>query len=161
MAIIGLLSTALILNFRSSSTGVAARRQAANAVVSDIRRMQSMALAGSNYGGQVICAFGISIVDKFSYRLFARPRPVPPASCSLGTYVPGSADIVIEEKKPINSAMTLEPSFSHILFKPPYGTAYPAGGTLESVDIFLKENPSGLKTTIRVSKSGRIDIDPI
>lgn len=159
MAIIASFSGILVYNFRSSSSNATARNQSANIVSADIRRMQSMALAGSSYQGLPTCGFGVHYVDVRTYLLFARPYATP---CDTGLYN-AAGDRIIEQKQLSNTRLMIKSSFFDIFFAPPHPTTYIGGSSSSSqppsvIEIVLQQGAgSGTGTKISVYTSGKID----
>ena len=80
MAIVAILSTLLLMNFRTTARNKTARNQVSSVVVSDLRRAQSMALSGAQKDGTIVCGYGLHYIDSQTYSLYAK---IPPgASCS-------------------------------------------------------------------------------
>lgn len=129
IAILGLLSTLLVYNFRASATTKNGRVQALNAVVSDIRRAQSMALAGSSYNGRAVCGFGVHYVDPTTYWIYARLAPVDGSTCASNgksrtydTSIP--PDPIVESRMLVNSKMVFRAAFVDIYFELPGARTY-------------------------------------
>lgn len=165
MAIIALLSGALALNFRTAGTNTTARSQVANSVVSDVRRMQSMALAGSGFSGKAVCGYGINYFNPTRYILFA--RPIGSTSCNSDarprTYQ-ATIDVIIERVALRNPNFVFDSPFPDIFFELPNPTTYINGNPLVSqspavIAVALLQ-PSGPpeKTTIYIFANGKIDI---
>ncbi len=164
ISIIGILSTLLLVNFRSTSTGDSARRETANVVESDLRRVQSMAIAGSGVNGSPVCGFGAHQIRENAYILFARPLPSS-GSCKSDSrervYLEG--DLVIEERVFHNIKMQfLGSTFEDVYFEIPNPTTFLDGSRDPS------HAPVGIKivvqgtttpaTMISVYNSGRIEV---
>ena len=69
VVIIGILATVMILNFRGSGSQMALR-QVTQQVMSDIRRAQSLAIASTQFEGEMKCGFGIYYVDSTTYAIY-------------------------------------------------------------------------------------------
>lgn len=161
MGILAMLSTMLLLNFRSSGTSVSAQNQAASAVASDIRRMQSLSLAGSLYNTSVVCGYGVHYLDATSYRLFARTL-VTGSSCVSGATLYQAADKTIEDRKIVNSRMSFSAPFADVYFEVPYGKTYTNGnGSLVQAPLTIGVIVTGQAApivTIKIYTSGKIDV---
>lgn len=114
----------LILNFRSSPKSQVARSQTAAVIVSDIRRVQSMASAGSRFQGNIVCGYGIQYVDNVSYRLYAKSVPASNPCSSIGNRNFQTGDLIVEIKNLTNSNMEIRSAFSDIFFEPPDPKTY-------------------------------------
>jgi len=166
-AIIATFSVVLILNFRSSPKTRVARNQVATIIISDIRRVQSMAVAGSRYQGNVVCGYGIEYVSNVSYRLYTKPVPFagPCSSVPTRNYDP-AVDRIVETKNLTNSNMEIRSAFSDIFFEPPDPKTYinnnPAlNGPTTVISIQLKgqTNCGGQSCTqITIYPSGQINL---
>ena len=75
MGIIVLLLGVVFYNFRTSAKTKSARHQIALELLSNIRRAQSMALAGSSYNDQIVCGFGVYFTNTTNYLIYAQ-KPV-------------------------------------------------------------------------------------
>lgn len=165
--IIATFSVVLVLNFRSSPRTRVARNQVASVVESDFRRLQSMALAGSRFQGNIVCGFGIHYLNNTSYILYAGVLDGGMLTCqnTNHNYQVG-IDLVVETKNIINSNMEIRSSFFDIFFEPPDPKTYinnnPAlGGSPVSIDIQLKGQSSCAGqscTQITIYPSGQINL---
>ena len=163
MAIISILSGMLIVNFRGSGTGDNARNQTASVVLSDVRRMQTSALAGSTYFGKDVCGFGIHWEDTAHYLLFAHPVVDTSCSAPYERKYDEAVDIIIETKALINPNMEFYLPFADIYFEPPDPTTWIAGSKLpeetrSSRITIVAKGTSDPFTTIEVHTSGRVDV---
>ena len=117
-AIIATLSVALLFNFGTAARNRTARSQVASVVVSDIRRAQSMALAGARFGGNTVCGYGIHYLSSTSYYIYAKAAPA--GGCStVPTRNYQAGDLIVEAKKLINPNMGFRSSFSDVFFESP------------------------------------------
>ena len=161
MGIIALLSSALVLSVRSSGN-TSALNQAGSVVGSDIRRMQSMALAGSSFQGSAMCGFGVHYVDDSTYLLFARSAPVS-GTCASDvrpkTYEPG--DVVVEQRRLSTTRIMVREAFPDVFYELPNPTTYLDGdASSNQVEIALvsRDDPTGTAVTVTVFTSGKIDV---
>lgn len=157
LAVVAVLGTMLVLNFRASSTNTAARRQTAFIVTSDIRRMQSMALSGSGSAGIPACGFGIHYADPTTYLIFV--HVLGTASCGAKTYEAG--DLVMDRTTLQNPSMAFKTAFDDVYFEVPFAKTY-LGGSAElegvvAIEIVVAGQASG--TLLSVHQSGRIDVE--
>ena len=165
-AIIATFSVVLVLNFRSSPKNQVARSQTAAAVVSDIRRIQSMASAGSRFQGNVVCGYGIHYVSSTSYILYAGVLDGGATRCQDTNHnYQAGIDLVVETKNIINSNMEMRSSFSDVIFEPPDPKTYINNSALltgpsATITIQLKAQASCAGTSctlITIFPSGQID----
>lgn len=159
MVIVAMLSSVLIVNFRSGATGIRGRSQAAAVVSSDLRRIQSMALAGSSWQSASMCGFGLHYVDSRSYLLFARPNdPGTPCIDDARPKRYRSGDVVIESKSVLGAPLSFEDAFPDVYYQIPYGRVYLDGAmTPGAADIGIMGNGSEV-THVIADTSGKIDI---
>ena len=160
------LTMALVLNFRTSATNRAARHQQTAVIVSDIRKAQAQTIAGSQFGGSIVCGFGLHYVDSQSYYLYAK-APVGD-SCVLATFNYAAGDLIVETRTLNNTNMQIQSSFLDIFFRPPDPKTYvnnvatlSTPPTTTSINIILKGSSACTGqtcTTITISTSGSIDV---
>ena len=166
-AILATLSVALVLNFRIGARTATARLQTASAIVSDIRRAQSMALAGRQYQNNVVCGYGVRYVSNVSYRIYAKPPPA--GGCGALTnhnFEAGDFDAVTGTRGMVNSNMEMRGAFSDVFFKPPDPRVYVGNVTLPTsamtaitIQTLNQTNCSGGSCTkVEVYNSGQIDL---
>lgn len=123
-AIIATLSVALFFNFGTTARNRTARVQVASVVVSDIRRAQSMALAGTRFNGNVFCGYGIHYVDHVTYLIYAGANEGLPMCQNANHNYQTGTDSVVQTQKLINQNMEFRSSFSDIFFESPDPKTY-------------------------------------
>lgn len=157
----------LILNFRSSPRNQVARSQTAAAIVSDIRRVQAMASAGSRFQNNIVCGYGIHYISSTSYILYAGGLDGGATTCqNANRNYQVAADLMVETKSIINSNMEIRLSFNDVFFEPPDPKTYINNSALltgpsATISIQLKGQAScgGTSCTqITIFPSGQIDI---
>ncbi len=131
MSLMMVMTTSFYLNFRQASVGRSALNQAAAQVISDIRRTQSLALAGSQYPtGTVVCGFGLHYVNATSYQVYVVPDRDNNGSCAneIATTVnhlaSDPATTVVETRTFPNTNISITAAFSDIFFVPPDPKTY-------------------------------------
>lgn len=166
-AIIATFSVVLILSFRSSPRNRVARNQTASVIVSDIRRAQSMASAGSRFQGNIVCGYGINYVSPTSYRLYAGVLDGGATKCQdANRNYQAGIDLIVESKILINTNMEIRSSFNDVFFEPPdpktyINNSYSLTGPAVTISIQLKgqQNCGGQSCTqITIYPSGQIDL---
>lgn len=165
--IIATLSVALVLNFRLGARTATARFQVASAIVSDIRKMQSRALAGRTYDGTIVCGYGVRYSSASSYDLYAKPVPGVGSCASLVTYNYQAGDIIVETRKLVSTQMEIRSSFQNIFFLPPDPKVYvnnvalpTSAMTTITIQLVGQQNcAQGTCTKIEVYNSGQIDLN--
>ncbi len=123
-AIIATLSVALFFNFGTTARNRTARVQVASVIVSDIRRAQSMALAGTRFNGNVFCGYGIHYVDHVTYLIYAGANEGLPMCQNANHNYQTGIDSVVQTQKLINQNMEFRSSFSDIFFESPDPKTY-------------------------------------
>lgn len=162
IAIIGTVAGGLFINFRSSATNATGRRQAEQVFVGDLRRAQSMALAGSQWQGVSVCGYGVHYVATSSYLMYARPLPVGVtcrASATSRNYI-AAQDTVVASRKLSNPSMQFQASFSDIYFEIPEPKTYLNNNvSLNATPIAITILPPGAsgRSIVTVYPGGRID----
>jgi prepilin-type N-terminal cleavage/methylation domain-containing protein len=167
--IIGFLSSVLVLNFKNLSDSPMARHQLSSLVVSDIRRAQSLALAGVKYNDLPVCGFGLHYVSSsLSYYIYVRPPDTVSGACDIGADrdYDNLTDSIMETRVINNSSLTVSWT-DDVFFELPNSRAYIANSinpsSLGIVDVALANGdgicPGADCTRITISTSGRIDIN--
>ena len=71
VGIIALISGALIFKLYNTNKSTTTRQQVAYGILSNIRRAQGLALAGTNFNGQSVCGYGIHYLGPSQYSIYA------------------------------------------------------------------------------------------
>lgn len=120
--IIGVLSTTLILNFRSGSKRTALR-QAAQQLAADIRRAQTTAVVSKRYLEKTRCGYGVRYVGPDRYAIYTGPdsRAI---DCSVldRNFDGGDSDVEIIKLLSVN--VEFISAFPDIFFEPPDPKTY-------------------------------------
>ncbi len=170
MAIVGTLSVLILNNFGVGSKGGVAQRQIASIIISDVRRAQSMALAGTTVEGVFVCAFGVHYVDMRTYVVYAS-NPDEETNCAdFGKKYSdiNSSNIIIIEKKVLpNNNIEIDPFFD-VLFELPNALTYVNGAShtisKSQIKIYSQDESNcelidDFKCTyVEVYQSGKIDL---
>ncbi len=164
ISVITSLSSVLVLNFRASATNRTARNQVASVIISDVRRAQSLALAGSAYHGNITCGYGVHYLNNSSYVLFAVTDSNADDLCAGEFNGYGAGSVIIETRTLTNPSIVFQSPFSDIYFSLPFAQGYI--GTIPSpapsADITLKavdeaDCVSSACTVVNVYSTGQID----
>lgn len=166
-AIMATFSVVLILNFKSSPKNRVARSQVADVIISDFRNAQALALAGSRFGGNTVCGFGVHYVNPTSYLIYAGVLNGGATRCidTDHNYQAG-IDLIVENKKIINVNMEMRSPFSDVFFEPPDPKTYindksalNTNPTTIQIQLVGQNNCSGQTCTdITINISGSIDV---
>lgn len=176
ISIVGVFSSLFIINFRSSSTNTTARHQVSSIIVSNIRNIQSMALSGTQFNGQIVCGYGIHYLSQTNYLIYTR-QPDGAGNCTgnvnysnnsptlnVNQYTIGNSSMIIRWS-PNNSNPNV--SKDDIFFQPPDPKVFIDNKDLSNnssyvatIDVVLNGQncPSTNCTTITIYKSGKIDV---
>ncbi|MFH1769449.1 MAG: prepilin-type N-terminal cleavage/methylation domain-containing protein [Parcubacteria group bacterium] len=163
MAIIAIISTLMIVNFRGASRTKTAQKQIASIVLSDIRKMQSFALAGSQYDGNSVCGYGIHYEDQQTYVLYAGRPDGNDCSFADRNYESGW-DYIVDTEKLKNNNIEFEDSFFDIFFESPHPITYIDGDIVISPAIMTfrtKDTVCGVDqcTSIVITLAGKLDLN--
>ncbi len=160
-AIIGILATILILNFRAGS-GETALRQVAQQISSDVRRAQTMALSGRRYDGQARCGYGVTQIDEQTYQIYVGPDSQGVDCHSITEKNFDTEDQIVETIGLIDSQISIVGTFPDIFFEPPNPTTYIDNNDLiastEPAEIILTTDAEDIKK-IWIYPSGLIEIE--
>lgn len=121
--IIGVLSTVILLNYRTGQDQASLTRSAA-AFETEIRRAQNLAISSAELSGTQPCGYGIHYVDKRNYSIYAG-KLGGAASCQVSNHnFQSGIDSVYQSVKIIEQRAVFKNSFSDIFFEPPDPTTY-------------------------------------
>ena len=158
-AIIGILSTLLLVNFSRSRVDL---NQVANSVTDAIREAQSSALSGALVRGTYRCGYGIHF-ESDAYRIYAGPdASQPDVDCAAGLAYGSAGTVVVRTAFLENNSLEIAQPAPDIFFEPPDPTTYIGGdsspGKSADIDVRVKNAacPSADCRTIHVSTSGLI-----
>jgi type II secretory pathway pseudopilin PulG len=160
IAIIGILATSLVLNFRAGSRQTALR-QVAQQVASDLRETQSFALASRRYGGQTRCGYGLHYVDRNTYQVYVGPDSQVVNCDNTNKNFTAGDDQIVETIKIIDSQIEFDGPFPDIFFEPPDPTTY-----IDDKDLTESTDPAqivlitatGDTKTVLVYPSGLVEV---
>ncbi|MFH1979026.1 MAG: type II secretion system protein [Patescibacteria group bacterium] len=153
MAIIALLSTVVLSNYREGQKRYALA-QAAQKMASDFRRAQNMAISGINIGNGKYCGYGISFPNDNSYIVYAE-------EFSPCNQVYNSSDPVIEEVfLPVGIRIkSTSPNKVYVFYKAPEPITSIKTG-VSSGTIVLEVTDTLLPTKrITATNSGLVQVD--
>lgn len=156
--IVGVLSVAILFNFRIGQSQAFLTRAAA-AFETDIRRVQNLAVASSEFEGFIPCGYGLHYVDNRTYSLYAgRLGGVGNCQSSNHNFESG-IDSVYQNMKVIESRVIFKNSFSDIFFEPPDPATYinnsRSVGASTAVEFCLEEDLTNCRNLI-IDTAGRI-----
>ncbi len=158
--IIGVLSTVILLNYRTGQEQAFLTRAAA-AFETDIRRAQNLAVASIDFGGSIPCGYGIHYVDNRNYLIYAG-RLGGATSCSVSNHnFQSGTDSVYQDIKIIEQKLIFKNSFSDIFFEPPDPATYindsKSAGFSTMVELCLESDLTKCRN-LTIDTAGRIVI---
>lgn len=164
-ALMSILSTLFIFNFRSANTTKTGHDQVVGVIVSDTRRMQSLALSGRQYNSENVCGYGIHYVDAVTYILYVVRDVNADGFCSDQSrlYSGGSATI-LETHILANPSVQFQTGFQDIYFELPFAKTYinNVNSPPTSTQIILQNKgsdcTSGFCSTVTVTTAGAINL---
>lgn len=167
--VVGILSSLLLFNFRDLNNSPMARHQLSSLVISDLRRAQSMALAGVEYNDMPVCGFGLHYEAASGlYFIYIRPPDSISEICDIAANrnYNNLTDSIIETRTISNPSLTINWT-DDIFFESPNPKTYIANSNNPAISAILDVvvlNGSGVCpssdcTRITVSTSGRIDVN--
>jgi prepilin-type N-terminal cleavage/methylation domain-containing protein len=163
MGIIAILSGIIFARFRAGGENKQAQLRAAAVFEADIRRMQSMALAGANHETFRACGFGLQYEDGNHYRLYAGSPNFGNCDSANPAYEPGIDSTIALAS--LRDGMFFLQTFPYIFFEAPDPTTYiggdPNGQAIVHLTQDLEGGCSGICTYIVVDGSGKIAVDGI
>ncbi|MBI2003634.1 MAG: type II secretion system protein [Parcubacteria group bacterium] len=157
--IIGVLSTVILLNFRTGQDQASLTRSAA-AFETEIRKAQNLAVASSELGGSIPCGYGLHYIDNRTYSLYAGIADAANCQASNHNFQPGT-DSVYQNLKIIEQRAVFKNSFSDIFFEPPDPATYinnsRAAGASTVIELCLETDLTVCRN-LTVDTAGRIVI---
>lgn len=151
VAIIALVSTYVLVNYRATQNRVDVRLEAYR-FAATVRQAQNYALgAYENNGAVPVGGWGVYIADSANYRLFADD----------GDHVFDAGDAVVEAKQLPDTVVFPATSQDHeFVFLPPNPTTYLDGVNQGSVTITLQQADDASNThTVTMNAFGLVDVD--
>ncbi len=162
VALVGIFSTLLLLNLRGFSTNTIVLERTALVVISDIRRAQSLSIAGVSFQGSPVCGYGIHYIDANTYLIYAGGENI--CSSSNKNYQSGN-DLSYQQVKVAEKNVEFKSSFQDLFFVPPdpktyIDNSFSLSASPLTISIGFKgySCPAYCKT-ISVFPSGKIDLN--
>lgn len=170
-AIIGLFSVLLLIKFRSAESNQVMLAREAQMIISDIRRAQTLAIAGYQVSGQTVCGFGIARPNenpKNTRYWFYAGKASAGSDCESAEqrYKDSGSeiDILMQNINIRNSKIQIGNSYPDIFFEVPGSKVYFNNSEADyddSQDLRLEiiglSCPANCKT-IRIWGTGKIDL---
>ncbi|MEK7659089.1 MAG: type II secretion system protein [Patescibacteria group bacterium] len=156
--IVGALSAAILLNYRTGQNKAFLTRAAA-AFETDIRRVQNLSVASSEFESSIPCGYGLHYVDNRTYWLYAG-RLNGAANCQSSDHnFQSGADPVYQDRKIIEQRVVFRSVFSDIFFEPPDPTTYinnsRSVGASTAIELCLEDDLTNCRNLI-IDTAGRV-----
>lgn len=124
-SIIILLSVSLISNFRPAATNKTARDQVTGIILSDLRRAQSMTLAGSRFQNAAVCGYGLHYLTSQSYIIYTVTDRNSANGCTDENFnYQSGVDQTVDTRRLNNFSIEIRSSFLDIFFVAPDPKTY-------------------------------------
>src|SRR3989338_14201 len=162
MLLVGIFSAILIANFQGAFTNAVILERAALGVISNIRRAQSLSIAGVAYQSNPVCGYGIHYTNNETYLIYAGGENI--CSTSNKNYQSGN-DYSYQQVKIIEKNVEFKSSFNDVFFVPPDPKTYINNSfSLSASPLAISIGFKGLSCpayckTISVFPSGKIDLN--
>lgn len=158
--IIGVLSTVILLNYRTGQEGASLTRAAA-AFETDVRETQNLSIASFEFGGAAPCGYGLHYIDNRSFSIYAGQLGGA-ANCQASNHnFQTGTDLVYRDKKIIEQNIVFKNIFSDIFFEPPDPATYindsKATGVSALIELCLEVDLTKCRN-ITIDTAGRISI---
>lgn len=158
--IIGVLSTVILLNYRTGQEQASLTRAGA-AFETDIRKTQNLAVASVEFGGSRPCGYGIRYLDSRNYSIYAGELNGA-ANCLVSDHnFQSGTDSVYQDVKIIEQRVIFKNSFSDIFFEPPDPATYinnsKSVGVSTTVELCLESDLAKCRN-LTIDTAGRIVI---
>ena len=162
VVLVGIFSAILITNLRGTSTNAIILERAALGVISNIRRAQSLSIAGVAYQSSPVCGYGIHYTDNETYLIYAGRENI--CSTSNKNYQSGN-DLSYQQVKITEKNVEFKSSFDDVFFVPPDPKTYIDNSfSLSASPLTIRMGFKGFSCpayckTISVFPSGKIDLN--
>ncbi len=158
--IIGVLSTVILLNYRTGQEQAQLTRASA-VFETGIRIAQNLAVNSADFGGTIPCGYGIHYVDSRNYSIYAGQLGGA-ANCLVSDHnFQPETDLIYRDTKIIEQNVMFRSSFSDIFFEPPDPTTYindsKSAGAFAVVELCLETDLTKCRNLI-IDTAGRISI---
>lgn len=151
MVMISIISGVIFTNFRFPSKSATARKQTASVVLSDVRKIQSLALSGSRFQGTVVCGYGIHYVSTISYLIYSKPPAAGSCNAVLTRNYQPLNDILVQSAGLLNPNMKFMAQFADVYFEMPDPKTY-----VNDVPLSLTPN-NPASTVVSIGLQGQAD----
>ncbi len=160
-ALIGFLSTLLLINFSRTRVNLT---ESMNAFGGDIRDAQSRTVSSTKFAGYIPCGYGITYIDSTHYALYAGPNAATTTCSTINRNYSSGQDSIVYTKAIADSRLQFQNSFTDIFFEPPDPKTYInnnaslASSPQNIVITKIGGACPGDCQTIRIHTSGKIEI---
>lgn len=158
--IIGILSTAMLLNYRTGQIESSLTRSAA-VLETDIRRAQDLAIASSEFNGTIPCGYGLHYLNSQTYTLYAGTLGGAGNCQSSNHNFESGVDSIYQSVKVIEPRVVFKQNFSDLFFEPPDPAVYinnnKSIGVFGTIELCLETDLTQCRI-LTVDTAGRIVI---
>lgn len=156
--IIGVLSTVILLNYRSGQEQASLTRAAAF-FETDVRRAQNLAISSFDFGGTIPCGYGLHYLDDRTYSIYAGELGGA-LNCQASSHnFQSDTDLVYQSQKIIEAGVIFRSSFVDVFFEPPDPATYvddsKSVGVSATVELCLEADLTKCRLLI-IDTAGRI-----
>lgn len=162
LTLVSIFTVLLLANFRGAATNTIILERAALGVISDIRRVQSLSVAGVSFQDNPVCGYGIHYTGSETYLIYAGGENI--CATSNKNYQNGN-DFIYQQIKIIEKNVEFKSSFNDLFFVPPDPKTYinnsfslSANPLVITVGFKRLSCPTYCKT-ISVYPSGKVDLN--
>lgn len=120
-AIIGLLSTVIIINFSRSRIDLT---QSTTLVTATIRQAQSEAISSAQFGGSSPCGYGVHYIDATHYAIYVGPSAASTDCQNIDRNYQAGQDTLLQTQSFVDTRIQFMSSFNDIYFEPPDPKTY-------------------------------------
>lgn len=158
--IIGILSAAMLLNYRTGQVESFLTRSAA-VLETDIRRAKDLAIASSEFEGVIPCGYGLHYLDSQTYTIYVGALAGAGNCQSSNHNFEAGTDSIYQSVKIIEPRIVFKQGFLDIFFEPPDPATYinnnKSIGVFGAIDLCLEIDLTRCRI-LTVDTAGRISI---
>ena len=158
--IIGVLSTVILLNYRTGQDEAKLTRSAA-AFEADLRRAQNLAVSSTDFNGLIPCGYGIGYADNRTYSIYVGQLGGLTSCQATNHNYESGIDSIFQSSRIIEQGVIFTTSFADIFFEPPDPATYinnsKAAGVSVTVNLCLEADLTKCRN-LTIDTAGRITI---
>ena len=160
-AVVGFLTTAIIVNFSRTRTNL---DESVNFLASQVRIAQTEAVSSARYNNYNPCGYGIHYIDGATFARYVGPNASTANCQAINRNYSAGEDALLQPQKFQDSRIEFKSSFNDIYFEPPDPKTYlNDSSALNQAPIAITVGRVGTNCptnckTIYVYPSGKIDV---